>query len=130
MLDLSPEKILLLGIIALVVLGPNRLPQAARSLGHFVGQMRRMTNSFHSEVRDVLSEPIEAFNSVVGDLNPTRFPTSMRQAGPSTPPPGSSMVGMSQPQPGDELSRASTPMPGPVAALGASMIAPDDPSLN
>ena len=37
-LNFSPEKLFLVGLIALVVLGPNRLPQAARTLGRLVGR--------------------------------------------------------------------------------------------
>jgi sec-independent protein translocase protein TatB len=78
--DLSPEKIILLGIIALVVLGPNRLPQAARQLGHFVGQMRRMTSTFHSEMRDALGEPMDAFTNAVSEITPRYVPGSIRRA--------------------------------------------------
>jgi sec-independent protein translocase protein TatB len=109
--DLSPEKILLLGIIALVVLGPNRLPQAARSLGHVVGQLRRMSASFQTEVRDALADPAEALNATVGDLRPSQIRRSVRDAVTSTftvPPQSSTLQPVADP----------------------SMAAPDDPSLN
>ena len=80
MLNFSPEKLFLVAIIALVVLGPNRLPQAARSLGRFLAQMRHMSSSFHDEVRGALSDPLDAFNSAMGDFRPQDLPRSVRQA--------------------------------------------------
>ena len=41
-------------------------PQAARTLGRFMAEMRRMSTSFQDEVRDALGEPPEAFE--LGDL--------------------------------------------------------------
>lgn len=68
MFDLSPEKVLLVLVIALVVLGPNRLPQAARALGRFVANLRQMSSTVQGEVRDALAEPREAFNGALGDV--------------------------------------------------------------
>jgi sec-independent protein translocase protein TatB len=77
--DLSPDKILMLGVLALVVLGPNRLPEAARTAGRFLGQLRRMSSSFQSEVRDALAEPAEAWTSVVTELRPPDIRGQVRQ---------------------------------------------------
>jgi TatA/E family protein of Tat protein translocase len=56
-MDISPEKLLVLFVIAVLVLGPDRLPQAARTLGRGLGELRRHTSAFQSELRDVLAEP-------------------------------------------------------------------------
>ncbi len=75
MFDLSPEKILLIGVIALMVLGPDRLPKAARGLGKALHQMRTMTGSLQTEVRDAMAEPRQALNDAVGDMGlPTTMP--------------------------------------------------------
>src|SRR5215469_11954347 len=79
MFNFSPEKLFLVAIIALVVLGPHRLPQAARNLGRFMAQMRHMSSSFQDEVRGALSEPVDAFNSAVGDFRPQDVTRSVRQ---------------------------------------------------
>lgn len=68
MLNISPEKLLLLLLIALVVLGPNRLPQAARTIGKTVANLRRLSGSFQTEVREALAEPHDALAGAVGDL--------------------------------------------------------------
>jgi sec-independent protein translocase protein TatB len=118
MLNFSPEKLFLVGLIALVVLGPNRLPQAARTLGRLVAQLRHMSSNFQDEVRGALAEPTDAFNSAVADFRPpTNIRRSVRDTITSTltpPPPTPPAV------------------PQPVAAADTSGLpaAPDDPSLN
>jgi sec-independent protein translocase protein TatB len=41
MFDFGFSKLLLLGIVALVVIGPERLPKVARTLGHLYGRLQR-----------------------------------------------------------------------------------------
>jgi sec-independent protein translocase protein TatB len=64
----SPEKILLLAILALVVLGPSRLPQAARTAGKWIGELRKLTSRFQDEMSGALAEPKDAITAAVGDL--------------------------------------------------------------
>lgn len=117
MLDLSPEKLFVLGVVALVVLGPNRLPAAARTLGRIVGQLRAMSASFQSEVREALHEPGEAINQAVAEFRPGQVRRSVRQAVTNTlaPPPAAPATGPAQ---------SASVSPGTGAAN------PDDPSLN
>jgi len=67
-LSFSPEKLFIVGVIALIVLGPNRLPEAARTVGRSVATFRRLTSGFQAEVRDALAEPREAFNGALSDF--------------------------------------------------------------
>jgi Tat protein translocase TatB subunit len=53
----TPELLVIL-LVALIVLGPNKLPDAARQVGKFVGEMRRMSTGFQSELRDAMQEPV------------------------------------------------------------------------
>jgi sec-independent protein translocase protein TatB len=64
----GPEKILMLAVIALVVLGPSRLPQAARTAGKWIGELRKLTARFQEEVSGAIGEPNNAITSAVGDL--------------------------------------------------------------
>ena len=79
-LSFSPEKLFIVGLIALMVLGPNRLPQAARTLGRFVAELRRMSSGFQAEVRDALGEPKEAFTAAMGEFRPPDVRRSVRDA--------------------------------------------------
>lgn len=82
MFDLSPEKILLLGIIALVVLGPDRLPGAARRAGQFLTQMRQMSSGLQEEMRTALEEPRQALEEARQELGLSNIPRvpSVRRA--------------------------------------------------
>ncbi|RQH02950.1 Sec-independent protein translocase protein TatB [Paraburkholderia dinghuensis] len=50
MLDLGLTKMALIGVVALVVLGPERLPRVARTAGALFGRAQRYINEVKSEV--------------------------------------------------------------------------------
>ena len=50
----TPESLLLL-VIALVVLGPKRLPEIANKVGSWLGQARRMTRALKRQLEEELS---------------------------------------------------------------------------
>ena len=126
MLDLSPEKIFVLAIVALVVLGPNRLPQVARTLGRLMGQLRAMTSTVQDEMRDALHDPHEAFNSALTDFRPSEIRRNVRQT----------VIDTISPPAADTPSVSGSGAPpvgasgGPVAGAPARNTHPDDPSLN
>lgn len=68
MLDLSPEKIMVLIAIGLVVLGPQRLPHAARTLARGLAQARRLAETLTQPLHDTLAEPRQSTRAVVADL--------------------------------------------------------------
>jgi TatA/E family protein of Tat protein translocase len=48
---LSPAKLLVILVVALVVLGPDKLPKVARQIGGLWGDFRRLRDRLESEVR-------------------------------------------------------------------------------
>ena len=54
--SIGPAEILVVLVIALVVLGPTRLPDAARSLGKAISEFRKVSSGLQSEVRDAFSD--------------------------------------------------------------------------
>jgi sec-independent protein translocase protein TatB len=55
--DLSPAKILVVLVVALVVLGPDKLPRVARQAGRLVNDFRRFRDGLNSEVREAFGDP-------------------------------------------------------------------------
>ncbi|CAN6959993.1 MULTISPECIES: Sec-independent protein translocase protein TatB [unclassified Psychrobacter] len=54
MFDIGFSELLLFGIIALIVLGPEKLPQAARTAGQWYAKLRRMISTLQSEIESEL----------------------------------------------------------------------------
>jgi len=49
MFGIGPEELMLVLIVALLVLGPERLPRVARDIGRVVGELRRTSDEFREE---------------------------------------------------------------------------------
>jgi Tat protein translocase TatB subunit len=49
--NLGAPEIMVILLLALIVLGPDKLPEAAKSIGRFTSEVRRMSNGFRSEVK-------------------------------------------------------------------------------
>jgi sec-independent protein translocase protein TatB len=61
MLDVGFSELLLLGIVALVVLGPEKLPHVARIAGAWVGRIRRTVSNMQAEIeREVAAQELKA----------------------------------------------------------------------
>jgi Tat protein translocase TatB subunit len=58
-LNLGTGEVLLILVVALVVLGPDKLPGAARQAGRWIAELRRLSSGFQSELRDALQEPVD-----------------------------------------------------------------------
>ena len=56
MFNVGGLELVAIGLVALVVLGPDRLPGALRQAGSMLGQLRRISDSFHIDVTAALAE--------------------------------------------------------------------------
>jgi sec-independent protein translocase protein TatA len=54
--SLGPAEILVVLVIALLVFGPNKMPDIARQVGKGFREFRRVQQHLKSELRDVVSE--------------------------------------------------------------------------
>ena len=50
MLDIGFLELMLIGIVALLVLGPERLPKAARTAGLWIGKIKRTVSGMQREI--------------------------------------------------------------------------------
>jgi len=101
----APE-ILVVFLVALIVLGPDRLPKAAKQLGRAVAEFRRVSSGFQDEVKRAIDFTDDR---PAGDASPSA---------PSTP--SASSAAPARPQPSAAPGSPDIDLPPP----------PDDPRRN
>jgi sec-independent protein translocase protein TatB len=50
MFDIGFSELLIIAVVALIVIGPERLPKVARTVGHLVGRMQRYVNDVKADI--------------------------------------------------------------------------------
>lgn len=50
MFDIGFSELVVIAVVALIVIGPERLPKAARTLGHLFGRLQRYVNDVKSDI--------------------------------------------------------------------------------
>lgn len=118
MLSLSPEKLLVVLVVALVVLGPDKLPRLARQLGAGWRQLREFQQRMEREVRETMPDLPPAHEIARMARSPARFLNSLARLPedePLVPDPAAPPVPDAAPDPGSSRT--------PVRV-------PDDPSMN
>ncbi|HEY2078762.1 MAG TPA: sec-independent translocase [Streptosporangiaceae bacterium] len=71
MFELDLPKILFLGVVALIVFGPERLPAMAAQAGRALRELRRMADGAKSELQENLGPEFSQFD--LADINPKHF---------------------------------------------------------
>jgi sec-independent protein translocase protein TatB len=56
MFDLTSSKLLILGVVALIVVGPKELPFLLRTIGKYVSMVRRQANEFRAQFDEAMRE--------------------------------------------------------------------------
>jgi sec-independent protein translocase protein TatB len=56
MFDLTSSKLLILAVVALIVVGPKDLPALLRTIGKYVGMIRRQANEFRSQFEEAMRD--------------------------------------------------------------------------
>ncbi|NLY63811.1 MAG: twin-arginine translocase subunit TatB [Alcaligenaceae bacterium] len=51
MFGLSFSELFVIGLVALIVIGPERLPKVARTVGHLLGRAQRYVNDVKSDIQ-------------------------------------------------------------------------------
>ena len=57
MFNVTGGELIIILAVALVVLGPERIPEVARSAGRMINKLKTMTEGFSSGVSDVMDDP-------------------------------------------------------------------------
>ena len=74
MFELDWEKLLLIAVVAIVVIGPKDLPRALRVVGQWVGRARRMgrefPNQFTEAIREAELDTVQRDIEEIGKIDP------------------------------------------------------------
>jgi sec-independent protein translocase protein TatB len=66
MFDVGFTELLVIGIVALIVIGPEKLPSVARTLGHLLGRAQRYVNDVKSDInREMQLEELKKLQAQV-----------------------------------------------------------------
>jgi sec-independent protein translocase protein TatB len=71
MFNIGAEKLITLAVIALILIGPDRLPQFAAEAAKILKKIRSISQSATAELRENLGPGYEDLQ--VGDLHPKKF---------------------------------------------------------
>ena len=70
MFDLDAGKLVVFGIVALAVIPPKELPRVLRTVGKYVGQMRRMASDFQGQFMEAMKEvELESVKKEIAEIN-------------------------------------------------------------
>jgi len=128
MFDIGFTELLLVGLVALMVLGPERLPGAVRTTGLWVGRLKRSFSNIKAEVeREIGADEIrrQLHNERILDLEREMKqsimpPTSSTSSSTTTPPPTENTAS----ETADSTDAAVTPSPSPEVPPAAPVAEP------
>jgi sec-independent protein translocase protein TatB len=146
MLSLSPAKLLVVLVVALLVLGPEKLPGVARQLGAAWGELRKLRTRLEREVREVLPDLPPTHELTRAVRSPLSYldrladeherghsngpaPTGSVEGGPTDGSASGDGAGTRSPPPGLPVVRPVT-AGDPMVAGDPMPSVPDDPSMN
>ena len=81
MLELSFGKMMIIAVVALIVLGPEKLPKVARTLGHLLGRARSYANQVKQDIdREMQMDELKKLQEAAKDAAKS-FETAVNDAG-------------------------------------------------
>lgn len=63
--NITGGELVIIAILALIVLGPDKLPDFVRRAGRVYGEIKKMSTGFKTEFRDVIEEPVREMQDTV-----------------------------------------------------------------
>jgi sec-independent protein translocase protein TatB len=66
--DVGFSELMVIAVVALIVIGPERLPRVARTLGHLFGRLQRYVNDVKADInREIELEELRKFKTTFED---------------------------------------------------------------
>ncbi|MDQ7991713.1 MAG: twin-arginine translocase TatA/TatE family subunit, partial [Propionicimonas sp.] len=109
MIDFNAAEILVLAVLAVIIFGPEKLPEFARKLGRVFNYLRRIANDARGQLREQLGPEFDDLH--LSDLTPRGLSTRL--------------LGEDATR---DLAEAGRSASGAAATLGATIRAEADPS--
>jgi sec-independent protein translocase protein TatB len=83
MFDISWGKLVIIGVVALIVIGPKELPSVLRMIGQWMGKIRRMAGEFQGQFQEAMREAEMAdlkkqFDETTSSLNSALDPSGFK----------------------------------------------------
>jgi sec-independent protein translocase protein TatB len=74
MFDIGFSELLVIGIVALIVIGPEKLPRVARTIGHLAGRLQRYVSDVKADInREIELEELrkmrDSMQQAASDIN-------------------------------------------------------------
>jgi sec-independent protein translocase protein TatB len=118
MFDVGFSELIVIGLVALIVIGPQRLPTVARTVGHLLGRLQRYVSDVKSDIsremqleelkklqqqvvveaRDMERQVTEQMVAVESELNAS-IATGIEEKAESAPEPGQDALAAVSPAP-------------------------------
>ncbi|MCB1888745.1 MAG: twin-arginine translocase subunit TatB [Rhodocyclaceae bacterium] len=78
MFDIGFSELMLISLVALIVIGPERLPKVARTVGHMLGRLQRYVSDVKSDIqREIQLDELKKLQTEMKD-SAREFETSIR----------------------------------------------------
>ncbi|MDB5903097.1 MAG: twin arginine-targeting protein translocase TatB [Betaproteobacteria bacterium] len=122
MFDIGFSELMVIGVVALIVIGPERLPKVARTLGHLFGRMQRYVNDVKADIsREMQLDELRKLQSSMQEAARS-FETTVTQEANATE---SELRKIAQ-----EANPTALPTPASAPALADAASAPSVPSTD
>ena len=120
MFDIGFSELTIIAIVALIVIGPERLPKVARTLGHLFGRMQRYVNDVKADIsREMELEELRKLQATMQDAARS-FEHSVTREVNATESELQKIAQEANPTPpASETAELPAPTPAPVAAAPA-----------
>ena len=68
MFDVGFSELMVIAVVALIVIGPERLPRVARTMGHLFGRLQRYVNDVKADInREIELDELRKFKTTFED---------------------------------------------------------------
>jgi sec-independent protein translocase protein TatB len=115
MFDIGFTELLVIAVVALIVIGPERLPKVARTAGHLFGRMQRYVNDVKADIsREMELDELKNLRTSMEDTARS-FERSVQQGLSETESELNRVAQSAQSQAGPEAVPAADPEPASVA---------------